>query len=86
MNIDRFPTTIYVALIDEGTDCWRPVAAEQMQGNLYRILGRIPDGERWRFQPGEVVRCEQRSFQDGDGLVAVELGLPSSGAPEAGAG
>jgi hypothetical protein len=66
------PVTIYVELADEGVDCWRPVKAERVATDTFRIVDLIPPGERWRFQPGEVVRCKKRKFSDGMGLAAYE--------------
>jgi len=34
--------TIYVALLDEGVDVWRPVDAEHVAGDLYRLRGPCP--------------------------------------------
>ena len=62
---------IYVALLDEGVDVWRPVDAERVQGDDYKLAGSVPDGEKWEFQPGDVVRCHERTFADGHtGLCA----------------
>jgi hypothetical protein len=67
------PLTVYVALRNEGTSVWRPVAAELAGRGLYRLIGPIPQGEAWEFQPGEVVRCQERSFAGSvRALVAVE--------------
>jgi hypothetical protein len=66
---------VYVALLDEGTDVWRPVEATNLGGGLYRIAGAWPysDEERWAFPPGSIVRCSERMSQDGRSmLVAVE--------------
>jgi hypothetical protein len=63
--------TIYVALLDEGTDVWRPVEA-QPEGAFYRIVDSVPEDEKWAFHPGSLVRCEPRQFAEGSGLVAVE--------------
>ena len=65
-------STIYVELLDEGTDCWRPVSAERLSEDTYRIADTVPEEESWAFQPGEVVRCKERRFSDGGGLVAFE--------------
>ena len=64
--------TIYIELLDEGTDCWRPVAAERLSDDAYRIVDAMPEDETWRFQPGEVVRCKPREFSDGAALTAYE--------------
>ena len=59
------PTTVYVPLVDEGVDVWRPVAAEPVGPMLFRLTGPVPDGEAWAFEPGAVVRCYERTFADG---------------------
>jgi len=62
---------VYVALLEEGVDCWRPVRAQHMGDDKYILAGPIPEGEVWEFQPGETVRCRRRTFQGGaTGLVA----------------
>ena len=65
-------STIYVELLDEGTNCWRPVSAERLSADTYRIVDTVPEGESWLFQPGEVVRCKERLFDDASGLAAFE--------------
>jgi hypothetical protein len=70
------PVTIFVALIDEGTDVWRPVQARPLGGDLYRIIGVEADvsDEVWQFSPGAIVRCEPKRFNDGQvSMSAVEL-------------
>lgn len=63
--------SIYVALLEEGTTCWRPVKAVQVGEGVYQILEQpIPDDELWEFHPGEVVRCELHDFSEGQGLRA----------------
>jgi hypothetical protein len=63
---------VFVALLDEGVDCWRPVDAEHVIDDQYVLSGPIPEGEVWEFQPGETVQCREQTFQDGaTGLVAV---------------
>lgn len=64
--------TIYVGLLDEGVDCWRPVRARHVGADLYRIADCIPDDEVWEFQPGQVVRCREHKFQNDHGLLAFE--------------
>lgn len=61
------PVTIYVQLLDEDVPVWRPVAAEPVEGDLYRIIGHPPDGEHWPFVAGEVVRCVWRSLSGDHG-------------------
>ncbi len=65
--------TIYVSLLNEGTDCWRPVTAEHVSEDLFRIADSQPEDEEWQFKPGQVVLCQPHTFQDGSrGLVAFE--------------
>jgi hypothetical protein len=52
--------TVYVALLDENVGVWRPVQAEHVAGDLYRLTGEQPDDEVWPFAIGDVVRCEER--------------------------
>jgi hypothetical protein len=66
------PETIYVPLLDEGTDVWRPVEATRLAENVYIILGAVPDDETWAFPPGSRVRCEPRRVHgEVDRLVAM---------------
>jgi hypothetical protein len=62
---------IYVGLLDEGVDVWRPVEAELVRPGVYRIVGQPPEDEDWQFRPGALVTCEEQKFEDGQtGLVA----------------
>jgi hypothetical protein len=63
---------IYVALINEGVDVWRPVEAEHLRDNVYRILSQPYDRtvESWQFEPGDVVLCEMIESSDGRILAA----------------
>jgi hypothetical protein len=72
---------VHVALLDEGTAVWRPVAAEPIEPGLYRLLGPVPDGERWEFVPAAVVRCEWRVLSGGAALVVVGAGGTEPSAP-----
>jgi hypothetical protein len=40
---------IYILLLNEGTACWRPVEAERVEGESYRILEGCPTEELARF-------------------------------------
>ena len=66
---------VYVRLLDEGTDVWRPVHATALPDGTFRLLepdGYDPNAETWEFPPSTKVRCVTRKFTDGDeGLVAV---------------
>ena len=67
-------TTIYVQILDENVDVWRPVQAVHEGGDRYRILSEnaAPDEEHWEFTTGTVVRCASRRLSDGAALVAIE--------------
>jgi hypothetical protein len=64
--------TIYVELLDEGVDVWRPVEATAGGDDTFRLPDEAPEGELWRFPPGSVVRCQQKLLSDGERLVACE--------------
>ena len=65
--------TIYVELVGEGTKCWRPVRAERLSEELYRILEPKPSDENWAFQAGDKVKCKMHTFQGGGAaLLAYE--------------
>ena len=69
------PTEIFVKLLDEGTDCWRPVNVNPIGDGVYELLGIVPSGETWEFAPGTHVRCQQKRFANGSiGLIAINLG------------
>lgn len=70
---DSTPLTIYVYLLDEGTEVWRPVEAAHQGGDLYKIMSEEPKEDTWQFKTGDVVRCELKSLSEGPCLVAVEL-------------
>ena len=76
----RDKVTIFVALMDEGTEVWRPVTAERIFDDRYLLVGICDtDVETWQFPPGSMVRCERRRFAGGEwALVAVEL-VPGGG-------
>jgi hypothetical protein len=68
--------TVYVGLLDEGLSVSRPVEAEHVGGDSYRLLGRVPDGEKWQFQPGDVVICKKQKLSMGLELLAQEKREP----------
>jgi hypothetical protein len=69
--------TIYMPLLDGGTDVWRPVRAEPLGPDCYRILGNVPADEKWPYGPNSLVRCAHKKFADGSsGLVPVSVYKP----------
>jgi hypothetical protein len=69
----RASKTIFVRLLDEDVDCWRPVEAVNEGADRYRILSANsdPTDERWEFSAGEIVICERRRLSGRDALVAI---------------
>jgi hypothetical protein len=65
--VDHGLVQIYVALLDEGTDVWRPVQAKSLHGDVYRIVSENTDrqDEHWEFSTGELVRCVPKAFCGG---------------------
>ena len=53
--------TVFVRLLDEGTDVWRPVKARRLGETTYQIADEpAPEDEAWAFQPGDIVVVEHR--------------------------
>jgi hypothetical protein len=65
--------TIYVELLDEGVDVWRPVEATVEANATFRLPDQASGDEAWRFPPGSLVRCQRTLLSDGERLVASEL-------------
>jgi hypothetical protein len=63
---------VYVGLVGEGLNVMRSVRAEHLGRNYYKIVEPMPEGERWEYGPGQVVRCEKKKLSTGKALVAVE--------------
>ena len=68
---DESLTTIYMPLLNEGTEVWRPVEAMKVGELGYMVTENAPPDEQWAFQPGHVLRCEQRQLGGGVHLVPV---------------
>ena len=73
MNSKR--ETIYVPLLDEGIEVWRPVAARKVAADTYLILNQNYDREveTWQFEPGTLVRCRKERRNGRQILVATEI-------------
>ncbi len=58
-------TTIYVALLDEVVDAWRPVSAKALGDGVFEILDQPYDRdiERWAYEPGERVICRDTDLE-----------------------
>lgn len=66
-------STVYVALLNEGTTVWRPVQARCLADSRFVLLGIVPSQEEWQFLPGQTVECEVRTMSGEEALVAVSL-------------
>ena len=64
---------IYVKLLNESVDVWRPVDADEHYG-LYRITSHnYNDDEDWEFNFNDSVICKKHKFADeSKGLIATE--------------
>lgn len=63
---------IYVRLLGLPYEQWRLASACLVDNEKYILSGPVPAGERWEFQPGETVVCEEVVLTlGGYGLLAV---------------
>jgi hypothetical protein len=65
---------IYIPLLKENrpTECWRPIEAERVGTNTYRVVAFKPEDEEWPVTTDQIVQCELRRFADGtQGLAAI---------------
>lgn len=66
--------TIYIRLLDEGTEVSRRTDALDLGNGLFQVLPTVdydPEDETWEFPPGTVVRCEKRVGSVGEHLLAI---------------
>jgi hypothetical protein len=79
ISVDRMEKTIYMPLVGEGTECWRPVRAVPLGDDVFEVIDRIPESESWDFAPFSRVRCRDKVFADGKaGLVVSAYAVESS--------
>lgn len=65
--------SIYVQLLNEGTEVCRPALAREIEEGVYEILpslGYDPADEEWEFPPGTRVRIERREANSGAYFIA----------------
>jgi hypothetical protein len=75
MKSDSCRVKLFVYLLEEGTDVWRPTEAVPIGDGLFKILPTPeydPEDEVWEFPPGSIVRCETRQDDSGQYIVAVK--------------
>jgi hypothetical protein len=63
---------VYVELLEEGVDVWRPVLASADANGVYRLTDENSGDEKWQFAPGSRVRCAWRELSDEYVLMALE--------------
>lgn len=67
---------VFVRLLDEGVDVWRPASATALGEDRYRLIAPVaydPETETWEFLPDAVVECETRALSGRPALVAIRL-------------
>lgn len=66
---------IYVLLLGEAVEVWRPVKAIYIKDNIYKIIEQYynREDEKWEFEPGEIVHCELTRTSDGKILIAKRI-------------
>ena len=57
--------SVYMPLLGEGTDVWRPVQARRLTDGALEIIGPMPEDEAWAYPPGSLVNVGLRCFADG---------------------
>jgi hypothetical protein len=79
MSADQASNTdaiVYVRLLDEGVDVWRPVPAAALSDGTFELVAPNdydPETEHWEFPPRTRVRCQTKRFEGGkEGLVAIQ--------------
>lgn len=75
---DAVVDEVYVYLVNEAVDVWRPTMGRRLAGGRYMLLPTDDyedSGEGWEFPPGTIVECETRilsgGFESAPRLVAV---------------
>ena len=67
---------IFIPLLDEGINVWRPTQAERLPDGSFRVLATPdydPEDEKWEFPPGSCVIAEMRRLSGGEFLTAVRF-------------
>ncbi len=67
---------IYVKLLDEGVNVYRPVSAKEISRNIYKLSGMDQydsSDERWEFPSESCVEVSEQHLSDGEALIAIKL-------------
>lgn len=65
---------VYVKLLNEGTEVYRPVSATLIEDNVYKLGGEEiydKEDETWEFSPETLVIVEEKELEGKKNLVAV---------------
>jgi hypothetical protein len=68
--------TIYICLLDEGTEVARPTRARRHGNGVYLVLPTPdydPGLENWEFPPGSIVQVQECDGADGTYLLAISI-------------
>lgn len=61
-------------ILNEGSEVWRPVFAEQSsEGTFHILVQKVPPNEEWEFEPGHYVKVESKVIEGAERLAAVSL-------------
>lgn len=74
MDSSTKKVTVYIRLLNEGTEVMRPTESLDLGEGLFELLPTgdyDPADEHWEFTPGTVVRCERVSEPGGEYLRAI---------------
>lgn len=72
-NQSELSLLLYMPMLDEGTDVWRPVAAQPLDHSMAQIRSETPDDELWQFPTGARIVYEERELSAGPRLVVTGL-------------
>jgi hypothetical protein len=75
VEMGSYIETVFVKLLDEGTEVMRPAKATRILGDVFLLAmpqDFDPEVETWEFAPCNYVRCEMREVSNSKVLVAVE--------------
>jgi hypothetical protein len=64
--------TVYVKLLEEGSDSWRPANARALPNGTFELLGIDGPGiedEVWEFPVHSRVICQEKSNHEGKGIL-----------------
>ena len=69
--------TVFMPLLQDETDVWRPIEVTPLQGALYRVEGSMPGDETWQFPPGSVIEIKWRKFSNGESRLVPKGPAPT---------